>query len=42
MGESDPKVSNDTDANRADNRRVEFVVTANQKMIDDAKKESGS
>jgi outer membrane protein OmpA-like peptidoglycan-associated protein len=42
LGESDPKVSNDTDANRADNRRVEFVITANQKMIDDAKKESNN
>lgn len=40
-GESDPKVSNDTDANRAENRRVEFVITANAKMIEDAKKEAG-
>lgn len=40
-GESDPKVANDTDANKAENRRVEFVITANQKMIDDAKKEAG-
>lgn len=41
MGESDPKVANDTEANRAENRRVEFVITANQKMIDDAKREAG-
>lgn len=40
-GETDPKVSNDTDANRAENRRVEFVITANQKMIEEAKREAG-
>ncbi|MFN2439592.1 MAG: OmpA family protein [Chitinophagaceae bacterium] len=40
LGETDPKVSNDTDAGRSENRRVEFVITANQKMIDDAKKEA--
>ena len=41
MGESDPKVGNDTDSNRAENRRVEFVITANKNMVDEAKKESG-
>lgn len=41
MGESDPKVANDSEANMAENRRVEFVITANQKMIDDAKREAG-
>jgi outer membrane protein OmpA-like peptidoglycan-associated protein len=41
MGESDPKVENTSDANRAENRRVEFVITANQKMIEDAKREAG-
>lgn len=41
MGETDPKVSNDSDANRAENRRVEFVITANEKMKADAKKEAG-
>lgn len=42
MGETDPKGSNDTDASRAENRRVEFVITANQKMIEDAKREAGN
>lgn len=42
LGESDPKSSNETDESRAENRRVEFVITANQKMIDDAKKEAGN
>jgi outer membrane protein OmpA-like peptidoglycan-associated protein len=41
MGESDPKVANDSEANMAENRRVEFVITANQKMIEDAKREAG-
>ena len=40
LGEDDPKVSNDTDANRAENRRVEFVITANQKMVEEAKREA--
>jgi outer membrane protein OmpA-like peptidoglycan-associated protein len=40
-GETDPKVANDSDANRAENRRVEFVITANQKMVEEAKKEAG-
>jgi len=41
MGESDPKVSNDSESGQAENRRVEFVITANQKMVDDAKAEAG-
>ncbi len=36
MGESDPKSSNNTDAGRAENRRVEFAITANENMIKEA------
>ncbi len=39
-GESQPKVANDSDANRAMNRRVQFVITANDKMKAEAKKEA--
>ena len=41
-GESQPKYSNDTDADRAKNRRVEFAIYANEKMINDAKKETSN
>lgn len=36
-GESQPKVPNTSEANRAQNRRVEFAIYANEKMKEDAK-----
>ncbi len=39
-GESQPKVENNSDGNRALNRRVEFVITANEKMKAEAKAEA--
>lgn len=41
LGEAEPIATNDTDAGRALNRRVEFAIVANQKMIQDAEKEAG-
>jgi outer membrane protein OmpA-like peptidoglycan-associated protein len=39
-GELLPKYDNTTEEGRAKNRRVEFVITANEKMIADAEKEA--
>lgn len=41
-GESAPNYSNDTEESRAQNRRVEFLITANSQMQEAAKKESGN
>jgi outer membrane protein OmpA-like peptidoglycan-associated protein len=41
MGIADPVATNETVEGKAQNRRVEFAITANEKMIEDAKKEGG-
>lgn len=41
LGEAEPLATNETDAGRAQNRRVEFAIVANEKMVQDAEKEAG-
>ena len=41
FGETVPKYGNDTDEGRTQNRRVEFLITANEKMKAEAAKEAG-
>jgi outer membrane protein OmpA-like peptidoglycan-associated protein len=40
MGVADPIATNDTPEGRSLNRRVEFAITANSKMVQDAQKET--
>jgi len=42
LGIADPIASNETVDGKSQNRRVEFAITANQKMTEEAKKESNN
>ena len=42
FGETVPKYANDTDAGRSQNRRVEFLITANEKMRAEAEREASN
>ncbi|MDN3677883.1 OmpA family protein [Flavobacterium paronense] len=41
LGIADPVATNDSPEGRSQNRRVEFAITANEKMVQDAQKEAG-
>ncbi len=41
LGIADPVATNDTAEGKAQNRRVEFAITADAAMVEDAKKEEG-
>lgn len=41
LGIADPIATNDTPEGRTQNRRVEFAITANEKMVEEAQKQAG-